>query len=130
MFAIRETNQKTSAASLYKKQSDKSIKLSEFGEAQFRIFEELLELAEPNVVVIANAAASEIYQWIRRESLAFDNENGYHLDRIGQREVPVFFTSMLTGQRALDLGSRRRLFWHLARALGVKTVESPKIESP
>ena len=29
----------------------------------------------------------------------------------------IFFTSMLSGQRALDLGTRERLVWHIAEVL-------------
>jgi hypothetical protein len=29
------------------------------------------------------------------------------------KNVPIFFTSMLTGQRALDNGSYERLIWHM-----------------
>jgi hypothetical protein len=32
-------------------------------------------------------------------------------------QTSVFFTSMLSGQRALDIGSRERLIWHLAKVL-------------
>ena len=31
----------------------------------------------------------------------------------GQEDIPIFFTSMLSGQRALDLGSFDRLIWHI-----------------
>jgi hypothetical protein len=31
--------------------------------------------------------------------------------------IPIFFTSMLTGQRALDKGSYARLIWHIKYAL-------------
>lgn len=45
----------------------------------------------------------------------FDNNIGTHI--ITEPEilasVPVFFTSMLSGQRALDIGSFERLKWHI-----------------
>lgn len=31
--------------------------------------------------------------------------------------TPVFFTSMLSGQRALDNGSKERLIWHIGKIL-------------
>jgi len=34
------------------------------------------------------------------------------------KNVPIFFTSMLTGQRALDNGSFERLIWHINFVLG------------
>jgi len=45
----------------------------------------------------------------------FDDEIGtYRIIKNDKlKHTPVFFTSMLTGQRALDLGSYERLIWHI-----------------
>jgi hypothetical protein len=36
------------------------------------------------------------------------------------KRTPIFFTGRLSGQRALDLGSRKRLLWHVKKILGQK----------
>ena len=37
---------------------------------------------------------------------------------VENKKYPLLLSSMLTGQRALDLGSRERLVWHLKRVIG------------
>ena len=39
----------------------------------------------------------------------FNNEIGTYKIKIGEKETPIFFSGMLSGQRALDLGSLERL---------------------
>ena len=42
--------------------------------------------------------------------------------------TPVFFSSMLSGQRALDIGSMERLKWQVKRALQeIKKLEHDEI---
>ena len=45
----------------------------------------------------------------------FDEKLGTHkiVNNSDLDNTPVFFTSMLTGQRALDKGSFERLNWHI-----------------
>lgn len=43
-----------------------------------------------------------------------------HLPMMYDREIPLLFSSMISGQRALDKYSRDRLFWHLNKCLGIK----------
>lgn len=50
-------------------------------------------------------------------SLSCSQNSGQRFLRINN-EYPVLPSSMLTGQRALDLGSRERLIWHIDQALG------------
>ena len=44
----------------------------------------------------------------------FSKDIGTHVITEGNlKNTPVFFTSMLSGQRAMDVGSRERLEWHI-----------------
>ena len=49
----------------------------------------------------------------------FDNNLGTYriVNHPNLNDTPIFFTSMLTGQRALDLGSYERLVWHIGFVL-------------
>lgn len=112
IFAYRETEQaKMRTLAIV---NGGGIELTEFGKQQFQLFEELLALAKPSAVVVVNALASQVYLKMRQP--AFDSNLGYHKDRDSQ--VPVFFSGMLTGTRALDRFSKDRLFWQVASALG------------
>ena len=42
----------------------------------------------------------------------FEKE-GYDILEINNKKIPILFSSMLTGQRALDTHSLRRLKWHI-----------------
>jgi len=95
---------------------------------QLLISREILEISNPRVLVVCNTKA--------RYFLGYNQEKGQHVwlgytfefnDDIGTYRItnedsalkgtPVFFTSMLTGQRALDNGSFRRLEWHIKQVL-------------
>ncbi len=86
---------------------------------QYLISKDIIELATPRIIVVNNAYARK---WMTEKDFnihcyesKFDDNIGTH--RIVKNDklngTPVFFTSMLTGQRALDLGSYERLKWHL-----------------
>jgi hypothetical protein len=40
--------------------------------------------------------------------------------------IPIFFSSMLSGQRALDTGSEKRLIWHIKRVNRILESENPQ----
>lgn len=112
IFAYRETEQaKMRTLAMV---DGGEIELTEFGKNQFKLFEELLALAQPSAVLVVNALASQIYLKMRQPT--FDSSVGFHKD--SHPSVPVFFSGMLTGARALDRFSKDRLFWQVARALG------------
>jgi WG containing repeat len=108
---------------------------------QLMIVAEILEAIEPRVIVVANTLTrhflgfdmepkgnlsenevpkSGIWMGYR---FKFDDTLGTHriISRYNDKgqiktnltDVPVFFTSMISGQRALDNGSKERLKWHL-----------------
>lgn len=48
---------------------------------------------------------------------AFDPQVGHNYYDIDGNAIPIFFASMLTGQRALDNYSFERLQWHLLQSI-------------
>ena len=77
------------------------------------IFDQLLKSVEPIIFVVNNSLSRDLlqnkfFQWFDYD-LIWDDNLG--TSRINQH--PFFFTSMLTGQRALDKGSFERLIWHI-----------------
>ena len=115
LFAYRETDQENVRTLFVSEQ--KELSLTEFGSAQFLLFEKLLSKSKPAAVIIVNALASQIY--IARRSPKFNSTGGYYVDKLDDNvEFPVFLSGMLTGARALDRFSRERLFWHIAKTLG------------
>ncbi|HAV57971.1 MAG: hypothetical protein A2003_13365 [Acinetobacter sp. GWC1_38_13] len=117
LFLIRITSQAKFKDLIYEKDDQKI--LNSFAKEQIKLFKILIDLIKPKLIVVANAYASKIFkEEIYKNSISFDNENGYHLIRLEEcREIPVFFSSMLTGQRALDNHSFERLCWHIDKAL-------------
>ncbi len=98
----------------------------EFIVKQLEISKNILENVKPKIIVVCNTKA--------RQLLGKDKNNGSNLwlnydfefdENIGTHRIttpnsslnntPVFFTSMLTGQRALDTGSYERLLWHIKK---------------
>lgn len=113
LFYIRNSNQKEIEI-LFEESVTK-----DFAKEQYLISKEIIELARPRVIVVNNAYARK---WLTDKQTnndcfkcKFDNEIGTY--RIQDNPIlvntPIFFTSMLTGQRALDLGSYERLKWHI-----------------
>lgn len=87
---------------------------NEFGRDQLKLSTLLIEIAKPKIIVVANAMASKILA--HRFKPRFNSEYGYHLLKLCGRDVPIFFSSMLTGGRALDVFSYERLKWHILQA--------------
>lgn len=77
------------------------------------IFDRLLKSNIPIIFIINNSLSRDLLQnkffhWFDHDLVWEDNLG---TNRINQH--PFFFTSMLTGQRALDKGSFDRLVWHI-----------------
>nr|WP_319273536.1 hypothetical protein [uncultured Draconibacterium sp.] len=91
----------------------------EFIDEQLRITKRIIEMAKPQIVVVNNTYARDLLMSDSFSSLKFEFEFDENLgtERIVNHSLlagtPVFFSSMLTGQRALDRGSYRRLIWHI-----------------
>jgi hypothetical protein len=87
----------------------------EFIKEQLKVSRELFDLCEPKVIVVNNTLARDLMWGEMNMNFVFDEKIGTHL----WGKTPVFFTSMLTGQRALDNGSFERLVWHIKRAINI-----------
>jgi hypothetical protein len=117
LLYFRETNQHFVDELL------KSSEGKDFVWDQLMVSKEILESIQPKILVVCNTMARKLLGFHQEREhnvwmgyqFKFDDEIGTH--RIYNNEklngVPVFFTSMLSGQRALDLGSYERLEWHI-----------------
>lgn len=110
LFFYRDTSQASFRASLFTENGA----LTKFGEAQLQLAVRLITHSRPKLVVVANADAAR--QFGKRFDLLWNEGVGYHTTLIAGRSVPVFLSSMLTGQRALDNHSYERLRWHIRKA--------------
>ena len=117
LFHFRKTNQEE----IYQ------ILESENGVAylweQLQLTGKLIKEAFPKVIVVSNALAGI---FLGKEQDKQRNINvwlGYDFvfdDKLGTyrwNNIPVFFSGMLSGQRALDKGSYERLRWHIKKCL-------------
>jgi hypothetical protein len=127
VFAFRETNQKFIETDLLKNEVSVAFLYEQLMLARERILH-----IKPKVIVVSNALVrmfmgkqrfkdsngKEHGVWMDFR-FSFDNEIGTDCvtEPIELKGTYVFFTSMLSGQRALDNGSKERLVWHIARAL-------------
>lgn len=112
LFYLRETNQKRVLSYVGSESG-----LTPFGESQFQITEDVIKEAKPAAIVVCNARASAIFRKRMLPSSSELHKNvGCYLMNF-ERRTPVFLSGMLTGQRALDVESRKRLVWHLDFAL-------------
>ncbi len=112
LFLYKETSQ----SSFMNRVRSKGV-LNEFGMDQIKLFEEILVQTEPRCVVVTNATASEILREYIKDDLSWDAERGFHWFTRDGKRIPMFFTSMLSGQRALDRWSYERLVWHIGQAV-------------
>jgi hypothetical protein len=99
---------------------------------QVMIARERILHIQPKVIVVSNTKAKELMGknrfklengeelgvWMDLE-FKFDMDFGtYRITNLPELEhTHVLFSSMLSGQRALDLGSRERLVWQIGRVL-------------
>jgi hypothetical protein len=120
LFFYRMTNQSDFKEKFFEEngeQVDTVEKYKNFIDCQLKISQEIIENAEPKCLIICNAFASKLY--IQKYNLKFDEEFGCYSQLIGGKSIPVFTSGMLSGQRALDLHSLKRLKWHVLNVLGV-----------
>lgn len=130
LFFMRETNQEIIDELSY----DERGKC--FLQAQLDITFEIIKRASPKIIVVSNSLASEFFGKRKQKHLPhfdkiwmgydldfktdFDNELGTYKIKIGEKDTPIFFSGMLSGQRALDLGSIERLKWQIRKILDSK----------
>jgi hypothetical protein len=95
---------------------------------QIMIAKEILELAEPKAIVVCNTVARRYMGkehkngaqvWMGYNFGAMQEDGTYRIQNPDSKlqGVPAFFSGMLSGQRALDIGSRERLVWHIKKVL-------------
>jgi len=99
-FIMRHTNQAVAKELIFKK----GIDLNEFGQAQFDLFTRTIKKIKPKVIVVCNALTSKILS----KELFKKNEINSSMD-VWVDGIKIIYGSMVTGQRAMDLGSRARL---------------------
>ena len=130
LFFYRTTSQDDLKKCIHygeRKDSDGNItrvSLNEFGKKQLEISLEWIDKIKPKVIVVANAMSSKIIRYFdeTNKRIIIDDSNfekeGFHRAKLSNDNIPIFFTSMLGGQRALDLGSFERLKWQIKKAVG------------
>jgi len=109
LFHYRHTNQNEFKNKIF--QNTSSQELNSFGQQQINVFKEMFYYINPNVIIVANAQASHIIKKIFQPE--FSNINGHHTIDMNGKNIPIFLSSMLSGQRALDNYSFQRLKWHI-----------------
>ena len=112
LFHCRRTSQKVLIDNLLKyPERDDYIQKS------IKILKVLIEQISPKILIIENTAT---------RNFLIDYASFPHVHSIDKKSgtpnkdgIPIFYTSMLTGQRALDLGSFNRLIWHINHCLTI-----------
>ena len=112
LFYVRETNQKRVLEWV-----TGNGRANEFGRAQLAVTMDILVAANPAVIVVANACAARLFSSDLFPNAKWNERIGCYLLPLGSDSVPVFYSSMLSGQRALDIESRKRLTWHISFAI-------------
>lgn len=109
---VRHTNQKEV------EQMMNRYEYQVFFDEQLKLSKEIIQSVEPRLIVVLNAGVRNLFKQIfpfDYENI-FDDELGAYVINIGKK-VPVIFTGMLTGQRAIDLGTKRSLIWQIQRII-------------
>ena len=112
LFLYKETNQSSFMSRILEKGE-----LNQFGLDQLAIFKDVLKATSPRAIVVTNAFGSETFRKYLANDLVWDKKRGHHWFSGGGKKVPIFFSSMLSGQRALDRWSYERLKWHIGESL-------------
>jgi len=96
-----------------------------FIENHLKISKKIIESVQPKIIVVSNTLARDLMR-IKINNLGMNYKFIFD-DHIGTERIintrnslentPVFFTSMLSGQRALDIGSYNRLKWHIKNVI-------------
>jgi len=106
LLFIRETTQD----SVLKWKKD--IILKSFFDKQLEISKKIIKESKPVLIVVLNAGSRELFKELYGNGV-YDNRLGARIYSIGGKDTPVLFSGMLSGQRALDLGSQESLKWHI-----------------
>ena len=110
LLYVRETKQKN-VENIFSNENGKL-----FITKQLELSKTIIEQSKPKVIVVSNTFARRLFN-IDFEVEFDENIGTYKIQNEELKNTPVFFTSMLTGQRAMDLGSYERLVWHIKEVL-------------
>lgn len=112
LLFIRETAQK-----VVLKWKDKLEKNNhDFFSKQLDLSKKIIEDSMPRLIVVLNAGSRVLFKKLFENEQCnpfFNKDIGAYIYQIGKKNTPVLFSGMLSGQRALDLGSRESLCWHI-----------------
>lgn len=112
LLFVRETSQE--------KVKELNENFKPFFDNQLKISKEIIKASEPKIIVVINAGARKLFEDLFKGSQCsppFDESLGAYMYIIGDKKTPVLFSGMLSGQRALDIGSRESLKWHIRHIL-------------
>jgi len=115
LFFIRETSQKQLKKYIFIKNEDPN----EFAQRQLDLSKELINLAKPRIIVVINALASRLYKRMGfLDGDKLNQDRGCYFTLLNDRKVPTLLGGPVSGQRALDVESRKRLIWHVKKLVG------------
>lgn len=119
ILPFRERNQKVITQYL----KNKSGIINEIFIDFLNISKAIIEKSNPKLIIVSNAFVRNLFSFgcegskednIQIFKTLFSEDLGTHYITEGELiNTPVLFTSMLSGQRAMDVGSRERLEWHI-----------------
>lgn len=121
LFYFRETNQNKAKERIGYYDKNRMFILNDFALSQLKIVVDIIKEINPEVIIVVNAFASDIIN--KCELFKIDEKkfeiNGWDLLEISNNKIPIIFSSMLTGQRALDNHSFRRLKWLIKKSIKI-----------
>jgi hypothetical protein len=117
VFLNRETSQNCLKKAIFKNQKD--LILTDFAKKQLEIFFESIKVIKPKAILVGNALASDIIKKYKTDNIVFDEKIGTYFLKEKGFSAPIFFSGMLSGQRALDNHSIERLEWHIKNCLNI-----------
>ena len=99
--------------------------LKKFISEQQKITMEVIKKIKPKIIVVINALASKLFKEINNDYIKFNEKSGYYdFNYEEEFSCSCFFSSMLSGQRALDNESLLRLKWHIKKCYNKKLKNS------
>lgn len=108
LYFVRCTDQRTVRDAIFR--------YPMFFRKQLDLTKRIIKEAKPKLIVVINADASRIFKTeFNLDGQIIDPETGAYYLPEEFDNIPVLFSGMLSGQRALDLGSRERLEWQIRR---------------
>jgi hypothetical protein len=119
LFYFRETRQSNISNKIF---TNKKVGiLNQFADRQIQLTWNVIKMIDPKIIVVQNILASKIFKKRFKHNInnyenIINSDEGYETIKINNSFIPIFFSGMLTGQRALDTYSYFRLRWHIKKA--------------